>query len=137
MEEVNPLFRSRGYHCGRLLAVLEEAQQVYHFRQHQHRLDTTIVNRSYGGTSSAPKSTFVPLLRLAATSHLPEAGGRLNQEVESIVSTLVDLGGMPQILSLPEQAEFGLGFYHQRARFRARRPDSHEDSDPPPAADAG
>lgn len=136
MEEVNPLFQSKGYHCGRLLAVLVEAQQVYHYRQHHHRLDTTIVNRSYGGASSAPKSTFVPLLRLAATSHLPEAGGRLNQEVEAIVSTLVGLGGMPQILSLPEQAEFGLGFYHQRAQIRARRPNSREGPDLPTEADA-
>jgi CRISPR-associated protein Csd1 len=121
MVELNPLFRSQAYHCGRLLAVLEEAQQRYHYRRHGERLDTTIVNRSYGGAASAPKTTFAPLFRLASTSHLPESPRWLEEEVEAISSSLVELGGMPATLSLPEQAEFGLGFYHQRADLRARR----------------
>jgi CRISPR-associated protein Csd1 len=121
MSELNPLFHSRGYHCGRLLAILEEAQQRYHYRRNGERLETTLVNRSYGGSASAPKATFASLFRLASTSHLPESPRWLNEEVEAICSTLVDLGGMPAILSLPEQAEFGLGFYQQRADLRARR----------------
>lgn len=130
MGELNPLFRSRGYHCGRLLAVLEEAQQIYHYRQRGKRLETTLVDRSYGGAASAPKATFAPLFRLATTSHLPESGRFINEEVEAICSTLVELGGMPATLSLPEQAEFGLGFYHQRAAHRARR-SSQEDTEEP------
>ena len=128
MDQVNPMFKSKGYHCGRLLAVLEEAQQIHNFWQYGKRLDTTMVTRSYGGASSRPKTALTPLLRLAATAHLQDAGGGINQEVETIISMLVELGGMPGALSLSEQAEFGLGFFHQRAQIRASRA---------PAANAG
>lgn len=136
MDQVNPLFKSKGYHCGRLLAVLEEAQQIHNFWQYGKRLDTTMVNRSYGGASSRPKTSLPPLLRLAAISHLQDAGGQINQEVESIVSTLVTLGGMPETFSLGEQANFGLGFFHQRSQIRAsrgRKTDAREsEADGPP-----
>jgi CRISPR-associated protein Csd1 len=130
MGELNPLFRSRAYHCGRLLAVLEEAQQRYHYRRHRKRLETTLVTRSYGGAATAPKATFAPLFRLASTSHLPESGRLLNEEVEAISSTLVELGGMPATLSLPEQSEFGLGFYQERADLRSRRPSQADSGEP-------
>jgi len=136
MTDLDPLLESKGYQCGRLLAVLEEAQQVYSYKKNRRRLETTIVNRSYGGASIAPQSAFVPLLRLATTAHLPDAGGQINRDVEEITSTLVKLGGWPRTLSLPEQAEFGLGFYHQRAHLRARRdrPRGAGNSESTPAA---
>jgi len=58
---------------------------------------------------------------LATTAHLPETGKELNQLVEEVMSCLDEAGGFPRTLSLAEQAEFGLGFYHQRAAFRAER----------------
>lgn len=118
MTEANALHGSRAYHCGRLLAVLEEAQQWHYYRRNHERLKTTMVGRAYGGAASTPASTFGRLWRVASIAHLPEAGGRINKEVEAISSTLVELGGMPEHLTAAEQAEFGLGFYHQRARNR-------------------
>lgn len=118
MTEANPMHRSKAYHCGRLLAVLEEAQQWHYYRRNHERLKVTMVSRAYGGVASMPAATLGRLRRVASVAHLPEAGGRINMEVETISATLVNLGEMPRYLSAAEQAEFGLGFYQQRARNR-------------------
>lgn len=121
MSELNPGYRSQAYLCGQLLAVLEEAQQASHFNKHRSRLDTTIVNRFYGLASTAPASAFGGLLRLGTTAHLPNVGKGINLLMEEVSSRLDEAGGFPNTLTLAEQAEFGLGFYHQRANIRAHR----------------
>ncbi len=110
-ERKNPAYLS-----GRLLAVLEEAQK----RALSYTLKRTLVDR-YGAASTAPAATFGALLRLSTTAHLPKAGKELNQAVEEILSLLDQVGGFPRTLNLIRQAEFALGFYHQRAYFRANR----------------
>lgn len=122
MSEHDPDKTNPAYLCGSLLAILEEAQQVSHYIKHKNRLDTTIVNRFYGSTSTAPGVNFGGLIRMAATAHLPDAGKELNVLVENVMAKLDEAGGFPNTLTLAQQAEFGLGFYHQRAKFRASRP---------------
>ncbi|SHF51564.1 CRISPR-associated protein Csd1 [Desulfofundulus australicus DSM 11792] len=117
MEELDFRRSSPPYLCGRLLAVLEEAQQ----RAANFKLNTTLVDRFYGAASTAPASVFGNLLRLSTTAHLPEVGREVNLLVEEILSRLDKAGGFPRTLNLPQQAEFALGFYHQRAYFRAGR----------------
>ncbi|MDP2434046.1 MAG: type I-C CRISPR-associated protein Cas8c/Csd1 [Pseudomonadota bacterium] len=122
MNEHDPNNRGPAYLCGTLLAILEEAQQKSHFIKHKSRLDTTIVNRFYGSVSTAPGVNFGGLIRLAATAHLPDVGKDINILVEDAMTKLDEVGGFPDTLTLAQQAEFGLGFYHQRAKFRADRP---------------
>ncbi|MBE3585478.1 MAG: type I-C CRISPR-associated protein Cas8c/Csd1 [Thermoanaerobacter sp.] len=117
MEELDFRRSSPPYLCGRLLAVLEEAQQ----RAANFKLNTTLVDRFYGAASTAPASVFGNLLRLSTIAHLPEVGREVNLLVEEILSRLDKAGGFPRTLNLPQQAEFALGFYHQRAYFRAGR----------------
>ncbi|MGB9662321.1 MAG: type I-C CRISPR-associated protein Cas8c/Csd1 [Moorellaceae bacterium] len=117
MEKLDFRHSSSPYLCGRLLAVLEEAQQ----RAANFKLNTTLVDRFYGAASTAPASVFGNLLRLSTTAHLPEVGREINLLVEEILSRLDEAGGFPRTLNLPQQAEFALGFYHQRAYFRAGR----------------
>lgn len=121
MTEHDPEKRNPAYLCGSLFAVLEEAQQVSHYNKYKKRLDTTIVNRFYGSASTAPAVNFGNLIRQAATAHLPDVGRELNLLVEDTLSKLDEAGGFPNILTLAQQAEFGLGFYHQRAKIRANR----------------
>ncbi|AEB11037.1 type I-C CRISPR-associated protein Cas8c/Csd1 [Marinithermus hydrothermalis] len=115
MEKLNPSHKTPAYLSGRLLAVLEEAQK----RAQGFNLKRTLVERFYGAASTAPAATFGMLLRTAAVAHLPKAG-RLNLLVEEILGALDDAGGFPKTLTLKEQAEFALGFYHQRASFREK-----------------
>jgi CRISPR-associated protein Csd1 len=46
----------------------------------------------------------------------------LEETLESVIVSIDDLGGFPPTLTLRQQGEFALGFYHQRANFRAARP---------------
>lgn len=117
MSELNPQHSSQAYLCGRLLAVLEEAQ----LRASNFKLNKTLVDRFYGAASTAPAATFGGLVRLATTAHLPKVGKEVNLWMEEVMSGLDELGGFPKTLTLAEQAEFGLGFYHQRSTFRAGR----------------
>lgn len=107
-----------GYHCGRLLAVLEQVQ-----RAAIPRLSATIVGRFYGTASSAPGSVFPRLLR-GAQPHLaklerdrPGAYRALQLRLEEVLARLQDF---PRTLTLTDQGLFALGYYHQRAYDRAR-----------------
>lgn len=102
------------YHTGRLFAVLERAQGA----ASNWTVNATIVERSYGAASTAPRTTFPPLVRLATTAHLPKAG-YLNPIMEEVMTHIKEGGGLPKTFNLQAQADFALGFYHQRAQFRA------------------
>ena len=105
------------YHCGRLLAVLEQTQ-----RQALPGVKATVVDRFFGTASSAPASVFGRLLR-GAQPHLaklerdrPGAYVALQRRYEDVLS---HLAGFPRTLTLDEQGLFALGYYHQRAHDRA------------------
>jgi len=123
MEQLDPTNTSPPYLCGRLLAILEEAQQ----RASGWGLNATLVDRFYGSASTAPASVFGTLIRATTTAHLPklrkEQRGYRNVEelLENVAVQLSTTGGFPPTLTTKEQAEFALGFYHQRADFRAGR----------------
>ena len=119
MTKLNEAHPSPAYHCGRLLAVLENAQ-----RAAMPGLKTTIVDRFYGAASTAPVSVFGRLLG-GAQAHLsklerdrPGAWRRLEQQIEDVIA---GLEGFPATLTLSEQGLFAMGFYHQRAHDRAAR----------------
>lgn len=106
------------YRCGRLLAVLERAQELA-----VPGIKATIVDRFFGTASSAPASVFGRLLR-GAQPHLaklkrdrPGVYVRLQSSLEEVQA---GLSGFPRTLTLEEQGLFALGYYHQRAADRAR-----------------
>jgi CRISPR-associated protein Csd1 len=123
METLDATRNNIGYLCGQLLSILEEAQ----LRPVRWKINTTLVDRFYGSASSAPASVFGTLVRRATTDHFPkirkqQLGYKDLEAIMESVTTKIDLaGGYPKTLSLKEQAEFSLGFYHQRAKFSANR----------------
>lgn len=107
------------YHCGRLLAVLEEAQ-----REAIPNLSATLVDRFYGSASSAPASVFGTLLH-GARPHLaklerdrPGAYHAIERRLEEVLAA-ISPAGFPKTLTLQDQGLFALGYYHQRAHDRA------------------
>jgi CRISPR-associated protein Csd1 len=115
-EEQNP-----AYLCGRLLAVLEQAQRL------AVNPKSTIVARFFGTASSAPLSVFPRLLR-GAQAHLAKlerdrrgAYLALQRRMEEVMA---GIGNFPATLTLEEQGLFSLGYYHQRAHDRARARDA-------------
>ena len=125
MEELNDQNASPPYLCGRLLAILEQAQ----LRAAHWRITATLVDRCYGTASTSPNSIFGPLINLATKAHFPklrkEYGGvayrELEPMLEDVMSAIKIGGGFASVLNLREQAEFGLGFYQQRSCFRKLR----------------
>jgi CRISPR-associated protein Csd1 len=112
------------YLCGRLLAVLERAQN-----RAIPGVKAGIVDRFYGTASSAPASVFGTLMR-GLQEHLAklerdERGTyiALQTELEEI---LPKLKGFPKTLTLEEQGVFALGYYHQRAEGRTRAREKSE-----------
>lgn len=102
------------YHCGRLLSVIEKVQ-----REAQPNVKTTVVDRFYGAASSTPAVVFGALLRdtqprLAKLN--PALRGGLQK---GLMEVCAHLGEFPKTLSLMQQAQFALGYYHQRAHDRA------------------
>jgi CRISPR-associated protein Csd1 len=118
---------SPAYRCGRLLAVLEEAQRLA-----IPGVSATIIDRYFGTASSTPASVFPRLVR-GAQPHLAKlerdrrgAAIALQRRIEEILGglSLTKIGGLysgfPSTLSLQEQGLFSLGYYHQRAYDRAQ-----------------
>lgn len=108
------------YLCGRLLAVLEQAQRL---AIPGIGAGATIVSRFFGTASSAPLSVFPRLLR-GAQAHLGKlerdrrgAYLALQRRMEDIMG---GIAGFPATLTLEEQGLFSLGYYHQRAHDRAQ-----------------
>jgi|LFRM01.2.fsa_nt_gb CRISPR-associated protein Csd1 len=110
-----------GYLCGRLLAILEELQR----RASRSRLNVTLVERVFGSASTSPITIFPGLLKLAETAYLPkirkENRGYVKMKtlLQDVCAKLDDR--FPSTLTLKEQGEFVLGFYHQRAWFAEER----------------
>ena len=107
---------SPAYHCGRLLAVLEEIQ-----RAAMPGINATIVDRFFGTASTAPASVFGRLLR-GGQPHLaklerdrPGTYVALQRRLEEV---LAQLASFPRTLTLQEQGLFALGYYHQRGADR-------------------
>ena len=117
MIKLDPENKNPAYLCGRLFAVLEEAQRLA-----IPGAGATITDRFFGTASSAPASVFGKLLR-GTQNHLgklrnekPGLHVALEKRLEEVMS---DLPAFPKTLSLQDQGLFGLGYYHQRAHSRA------------------
>lgn len=124
LQSLDDSSKSGAYLCGRLLAILEQAQ----LRASGWRIKATLVDRFYGGASTSPKTTLGVLIRQGTIAHMPKirktGGGYqdLERALEGVLTAIDEQGGFPVALTLREQGEFALGFYHQRASFGAARP---------------
>ena len=127
MVQLDPGYTEPAYLCGRLMAVLEQAQQAA-----IRGIKTTVVDRFYGTASAAPLSVF-PRLVNGAQPHLSKlkrdnaaAGFAINRKIEDILSQVKADKGFPRTLNLQQQGIFALGYYHQRAYDAAQSREASE-----------
>ena len=116
--------RSPGYACGRLLALLARCQSPK-----DYGASAQLLERYYGAASTAPRSVLAVLLRLnrhhlrKIRDEMPGFAFNLEQELEARLepfrATPTSDPNFPAVLSLAEQGRFALGFYQQRAAYRA------------------
>jgi len=104
-----------GYRLGRLFAVLERVQE-----QANPGINTTIRDRFYGTASTTPVATFPILIKLSK-HHLSKLGKtNKGSEVNSeklLGAIMQDVNSLPPHLSLGDQGQFAIGYYHQRQNF--------------------
>lgn len=118
------------YICGRLFSCLAYIQAFERDpKKHGYGQDAPIVAAYYGAASAAPRSVFGGLLRQNQyrlnkfdEKYVPFVTNR-NKEIEDLLTQLETASSgpdiFPAILNLPEQGRFAVGFYHQRATYRA------------------
>ncbi|MDY3810956.1 type I-C CRISPR-associated protein Cas8c/Csd1 [Desulfovibrio porci] len=95
------------YLLGRLFALLEKTQS-----DAVGAVGASIKDRYIGAASATPLLVFPQLLRLAQ-HHISKADyGKYNED--RIAGVMRDISAFPPHLSLPEQGDFFIGYYHQR-----------------------
>ncbi len=118
------------YNCGRLLAVLAEAQQ----KAHDYDLNTGVAERYFGTACASPSSVF-PLLIKLNRHHLNKISKSvkykgherfLKEAIQKILVLFKPSEGnktpaFPRSLDLHAQGRFALGFYQQQASDAAAR----------------
>lgn len=100
------------YHCGRLLAVLDDIQYAA-----LGDVGAGIVQRYYAAASATPALVLGRLIRLANTGHLPKVDYDRRQRLEQRLAVV--WGRLeqdpPTTLSLAQQTLFAMGYYQQKA----------------------
>ena len=119
------------YNCGRLLAVLAEAQD----KAHDYKLEGAGVSERYFGTASVSPASVFPLLLRLNRHHLDKIGksdrfagqGRfIELEIEAVLAHFRPAAenaapGFPRHLDLQAQGRFAIGFYQQKANAAEKR----------------
>ena len=116
------------YQCGRLLAVLAEAQA----KAHDYQLEGAGVAERYFGTAMASPASVFPVLLKLNRHHLNnirksdkyKGHDRFLDEAIQEVSTKIY--PFPRTLDLHAQGRFALGFYQQKAADRVAREAAQE-----------
>jgi len=111
------------YHCGRLLAILEQIQKAA-----LGDINATVVDRYYGAACASP-GTILGNLVNDAQAHLAKMrkGGGDGWAQNKLAEVLSAIGDhFPKTLSLERQGLFALGYYHQRADDKARAIEAKE-----------
>lgn len=111
------------YRIGRLFAVLEIIQEKSALPQ---KINTTIRDRFYGAASSSPITVFPRLLSLK-NSHIKKLKEGEKIYFEKLIGEILsEVKSFPTNLSLNEQANFAIGYYHQRQDFFTKKSDKEE-----------
>ncbi|NMB80646.1 MAG: type I-C CRISPR-associated protein Cas8c/Csd1 [Ignavibacteria bacterium] len=109
------------YRTGRLFATLEKIQE-----EANPGINTTIRDRYYGAASSSPITVFPRLLSLK-NSHLKKLNEGRKIYFEKLIGEIVsEIISFPTNLSLNEQANFAIGYYHQRQDFFSKKSEKEE-----------
>ncbi len=122
-EQLDAKAEDAAYQCGRLLAVLAEAQA----KAHDYKLEGPGVAERYFGTAMASPASVFPILIKLNRHHLNsirksdkyKGHDRFLEEAIQDVSTKIY--PFPRTLDLHAQGRFALGFYQQKAADRIAR----------------
>ena len=114
------------YWLGSLFAVLADLQRSAHQSDGGENVKATIVDRFYTTASTCPKLVHGRLIA-QSQHHLRKlenkkrnAAKAINREIAAI-NQKIDFNEVPDMLPLPEQSWFALGYYQQIAEMNGRK----------------
>ena len=111
-----------GYRLGRLFAVLEKIQE-----EANPGLNATIRDKFYASASSTPNAVYGNLMRLK-NHHLGKLSqGRMVYFEKLMGDIISEIPSFPAHLSLADQGQFAIGYYHQRQDFFAGKREKSAD----------
>ena len=106
----------RGYRLGRLFATLEKIQE-----EANPGISATIRDKFYASASSTPNAVFGNLMRLK-NHHLGKLSQGRSIYFEKLFGEVIaEIPSFPAHLSLDEQGDFAIGYYHQRQDFFTKK----------------
>ena len=112
-----------GYRLGRLFAVLEKIQE-----EANPGLNATIRDKFYASASSTPNAVFGNLMRLK-NHHLGKISQGRSIYFERLLGEVIaEIPTFPSHLSLDEQGDFAIGYYHQRQDFFTKKESAEKQS---------
>jgi CRISPR-associated protein Csd1 len=122
---LDPNNNNIAYRIGRLFATLEKIQE-----EANPGINTTIRDRFYGAASSSPVTVFPRLFSLK-NYHLKKIKneGRKIFFEKLIGEILAEISSFPTNLSLNDQANFAIGYYHQRQEFYTKKSEAELNQD--------
>lgn len=104
--------KNRAYIVGRVFALLEKVHGDARGSSNE-----SLSNKYFGSMSSTPKTVFAVLMK-NYQHHLAKIGARSKgAEVyydKKMIELLANINEIPTIFTLDEQAEFTLGYYHEK-----------------------
>jgi CRISPR-associated protein Csd1 len=115
------------YHCGRLLAMLANVQNI----ASDYKVKSGVAQRYYAAASTTPGLVFGRLSALSQhhlakiASDNPGRAYNLEIKIASIWKAIKD--NVPAILSLEQQSLFALGYYQQVADMRTKKSESNNE----------
>lgn len=121
---LNPQSQNPAYNLGRLFAALETAQLA---ANNWRKPNASVRDKYIAAAAATPARIYSILMGMANKAHLSaDRAGWLNPVVDDICQNLPD--ALPAVLQLEEQGKFFLGYHHQRAELRRKKPDDAPES---------
>jgi len=114
---------NQAYLLGRLFAVMERAQ----LEAAGKKLNATIKDRYFASACATPANVFPILLRLSQ-HHISKSdyGQYRDRDIQEIMECLdINEKPFPKHMSLDDQGIFVLGYYHQKADFFKKKPQTN------------
>lgn len=113
------------YRCGRLFAILEKSQHRAQFESGGGELNSTIKDRYFSSASTTPALVFPRLFRLNQ-HHLAKLKTGSKMYLERLIAEVMsEPFDFPQLLSLPEQGRFIIGYFQQYQNLQTKRDDKN------------
>ena len=110
-----------GYRLGRLFAILEKIQE-----EANPGINATIRDKFYASASSTPNAVFGNLMRLK-NHHLGKLSQGRSIYFEKLLGEVIaEVPSFPAHLSLDEQGDFAIGYYHQWQDFFTKKESSEK-----------